>query len=61
MKQYRNGIEDTLGNLIGDKGLKTDVTVKVAPSTYPLIGAVVMVAIIAGILIAGFISNAIKK
>ncbi len=52
---------DILDQVIGDQGIKTDVSVKIAPATYPLIGLVVMVAIVGGILIATGIQKAIKK
>jgi len=61
-KNYKNAtLSDTLDNLIGEKGIRTDVAVKLNPSTIPVLIASVMVAVIVGILIAGLIQKVIAK
>jgi len=64
MKQrecYRNTIFDDLGNLVGDKGIKTDVAVTIKPSTVPILIASVMIAVVLGIVAAGIIQKALKQ
>jgi hypothetical protein len=51
---YRNTI---LSDIVGTEGIKTDVTVNIAPATIPILIGSVMVAVIAGILIAGAIGQ----
>lgn len=61
-KKYKNAtFSETLDNLIGEKGIKTDVAVKIAPATIPIITLVVIVGVTAGILIAGGIQSLFKK
>lgn len=50
-----------LDNLVGDKGFKADVAVEIKPATIPIVIGSVMVAVVAGILIAGLIQRAIAK
>lgn len=60
--RYRNAtLTDILSNLIGTEGIKTDVAVKLAPATIPIIIISVMVAVTAGIVIASAIQKAVKK
>jgi hypothetical protein len=56
-ERYNNSIID---DVIGDKGIKTDVAITIKPVTIPVIIISVMVAVIGGILIAGFIQKKIK-
>lgn len=60
-KNYKNSIGDTLDNLIGTQGIKTDVSVKLNPTTIPVLIGSVMVAVIAGIIIANAITKLITK
>jgi hypothetical protein len=61
-KKYRKATgSNILDSLFGAQGIKTDVSVKIAPGTIPIIIISVMVAVGAGILIAGAIQKAIKK
>ncbi|MFA6573709.1 MAG: hypothetical protein WCT13_06130 [Patescibacteria group bacterium] len=61
-KRYKNAtFSETLDNLVGEKGLKTDVTVKIAPATIPIVTIIVIVGVTAGILIAGGIQSLFKK
>jgi len=61
-RKYNNAtFSETLDNLIGEKGIKTDVAVKIAPATIPIITLVVIVGVTAGILIAGGIQSLFKK
>jgi len=59
--RYKNTILDNLGNVIGDKGIKTDVEVTVKPATLPILIGSVMLAVILGIVVAGFIQKALKQ
>lgn len=59
--KYKNTILDDLGNIIGEEGIKTDVAMTIKPMAIPVIIISVMVAVVAGILIAGMIQKALKK
>lgn len=59
--KYNNTLGETLDNLIGAEGLKTDVAVKLNPTTIPVLIISIMVAVTAGIIIAGAITKAITK
>lgn len=52
---------DIIDNLVGTSGIKTDVSLKIAPATIPIIIVSVMIAVIAGIVIAGVIQKALKQ
>lgn len=58
-RKYRNAsaIGDLLGNVIGEEGIKTDVQVKLAPITIPVIA----LAIIFGVIVGGLAKDAISK
>jgi hypothetical protein len=61
-KKYKNAtLSETLDNLVGAQGIKTDVSVKLNPATIPVLILSVMVAVTAGIIIAGAITKAIAK
>ena len=61
-KKYRNAtIGELLGNVVGEEGIKTDVSVKLAPITIPIITIAIIVAIIIGGLAKDAISKAIAK
>jgi hypothetical protein len=60
-KKYNNSFGEALDNLIGTEGLKTDVAVKLNPTTIPILIVSIMVGVIAGIIIAGAITKSINK
>ena len=61
-KKYKNAtLSEALDQVVGAGGIKTDVSVKIAPATIPIVIGSVMVAVIAGILIAGAIQKKIKS
>jgi len=60
-KRYNNTLGETLDNLIGAEGIKTDVAVKLNPTTIPILIISIMVGVISGIIIAGAITKAVKK
>lgn len=60
--KYKNAtFSETLDNLIGEKGIKTDVAVKLDSGTVPLLIISVMAAVIGGVLIAGLIQKYVIK
>lgn len=59
--RYKNTILDNLGNVIGDKGIKTDVEVTIKPATIPILIASVMVSVVLGVIVAGFLQKAFKQ
>jgi hypothetical protein len=62
MSNFKNAtLSETLDNLVGAQGIKTDVSVKLNPATIPVLILSVMVAVTAGIIIAGAITKAISK
>lgn len=61
-KNYKNAtLAETLSNLVGEKGIKTDVAVKIAPATIPILILSSVVAIIIGILVSNAIMKAVGK
>jgi hypothetical protein len=56
-KGYKNSLGDTLSNLVGTEGLRTDVSVSLTPVTVAILLLIIPVTVAAGILLAG----AIKK
>lgn len=60
--QYKNAtLSETLDNLVGSKGIRTEVSVEIKPSTVPVLIGSVMVAIVLGVLIAGLIQKKLVK
>lgn len=60
-RKNRNAIGDVLGNVIGEKGVKTDVSVKLTPSTVPLLMVTIIISVAAAILLAGAAKKAMGK
>lgn len=57
-KKYKNAtIGDILGNVVGSEGIKTDVAIKLAPITIPIL----ILSIIGAIIIGGLAKDAISK
>ncbi len=50
-----------IDNIIGDKGVKTDVSVKIPFTTVPILVVSIIIAVAAGILIAGAAKKAMSK
>jgi len=60
--KYKNAtLLDNLGNLIGSEGIKTDVAITIEPATVPILIGSILIAVVAGILIAGAIQSIFKK
>jgi hypothetical protein len=55
--KYKNSISDTLSNLVGDQGIRTDVSVQLTPLTIGILVLIIPITVAAGIIIAG----ALKK
>lgn len=60
-RKYKNSITDTLNNLVGAGGIKTDVSITVPIQAAAVLSLSVLVAVVAGILIAGAVSRSFKK
>ena len=60
-RRYKNSLGDTLNNLIGSDGVKTDVSINVPIQAAAILTASVLVAVVAAILIAGAVNRAFKK
>jgi hypothetical protein len=57
----RNAAGDIIDKLIGEEGLKTDVSVKLTPSTIPILLLVIVVGVTGSILLANLIQKTLKK
>lgn len=55
--KYRNTI---LTDVFSESGIKTDVSITIKPSTVPILVISIMVAVVAGIIVANAIQKAIK-
>jgi hypothetical protein len=55
--KFKNSISDDLSNLIGDKGVRTDVSISLTPVTIGVLALLLPITVAVGILIAG----ALKK
>lgn len=61
MAKYKNSISDTLSNLVGDQGLRTDVKISLDAVTIAELLLIIPVTVAAGILLANWISKVAKK
>jgi hypothetical protein len=60
-KKYKNAtLAETLGNIVGEQGIKTDVAVKIAPATVGILIVLIPVTVALGIIIAGAVQRALK-
>lgn len=60
-KKYKNAtLAETLGNIVGEEGIKTDVAVKIAPATIGILIVLIPVTVALGIIIAGAVQRALK-
>lgn len=62
LKRQRNatGI-DFIDKIVGEEGIKTDVAVKIAPTTIPIIVISIFIAVTGAILVAGAVKKAVQK
>lgn len=59
-KRNATGI-DFIDKIVGEEGIKTDVAVKIAPGTIPIIVLAILVGVTGSILLAGAIKKAVQK
>ncbi len=55
--KYRNSISDTLSNIVGDQGIRTEVQVSLTPLTMGILALGLPILIAAGIIIAGALTK----
>jgi hypothetical protein len=61
-KDFKNSaLSDTLESLTSGDSLKADVSVKIKPTAYPLIGLTIIIAVTASIILAHYIEKVISK
>jgi hypothetical protein len=60
-KNYKNSIGDTLANLVGDQGIRTDVNVKLDAVTIALMVLIIPITVAAGIILADYTKKAFGK
>jgi hypothetical protein len=58
--KYKNSIGDTLSNLVGTEGFRTDVSVSLTPMTTASLFLIIPLTVAAGIIIADLILKRIK-
>lgn len=60
-RKYKNAtLAETLGNIVGEQGIKTDVAVKIAPATVGILIVIIPITVALGIIIAGAVQRALK-
>ncbi len=59
--KYKNTISDTLSNLVGDQGIRTDVNVKLDAVTIALLVLIIPLTVAAGIIIADYTKKAFVR
>jgi hypothetical protein len=52
MEKYKNTLGDTINNLVGTEGLRTDVSISLTPMTIAILLLVIPITVAVGIKIA---------
>jgi hypothetical protein len=60
VEKYKNTLGDSLSNLIGSEGLRTDVNVKFDAPTIAIMVLIIPITVALGILLADGVRKAIK-
>jgi hypothetical protein len=58
--KFKNSLGDDIANLIGTEGLRTDVSIKLDPTTIAIMLLVIPVTVAAGIMLAGAITKKLR-
>jgi hypothetical protein len=58
--KFKNSIGDSISNLIGTDGFRTDVNIKLDATTIAILVLVIPITVAAGILLAGAIAKKLK-
>jgi hypothetical protein len=60
MNNYKNSISDTLANIVGDQGIRTDVSISFTPVSIAVLVLLIPVTVAAGIILADWVKKAVK-